>query len=453
MFINNKDTITAIATPNGIGAIAIIRISGKLCFKIVSIFFVSKENKQITELKPKTMHLGLIKQKKKIIDQVFLCLFKKPFSYTGEDLIEIYCHGTLYIQNKILKLLIDNGARLANPGEFSLRSFQNGKIDLIKAESLSELFKAEDELAHSLAIKNFNGKFSIFLKEIRQYIIYLNSLINVALDFDEDNISEFNYKKFRNTLVVLITKIKRTILGFQQNNLLKKGYYLVLVGRPNVGKSTLFNLLLKKERSIVSNLSGTTINYIEEDYFLKGIKYRIVDTAGIQPTKNPTNKLYIKGINKTYETINSADLILVIKDKIEKDLEQDFQRYRNKQIIIIINKCDLLKKKIISKNKYILISAKYRIGLERIKKQIKEKMNKRLNYKKDNIINNMRNYECLKKVLLTLIKIKKTITNYLTPEILSFLLREANYHLGKITKIVTNDEILNKIFSTFCLGK
>ncbi|WDI79527.1 tRNA uridine-5-carboxymethylaminomethyl(34) synthesis GTPase MnmE [Candidatus Karelsulcia muelleri] len=450
MFFNNKDTITAIATPNGIGAIAIIRISGKLCFKIVSSCFVSKEKKQITELKTNTMYLGFIKQNKKLIDKVFLCLFKQPFSYTGEDLIEIYCHGTLYIQNKILKFLIDNGARLANPGEFSLRSFKNGKIDLIQAEALSELFKAEDEAAHSLAIKNLNGKFSIFLKEIRKDIIYLNSLINVSLDFDEDNISEFNYKKFITTLVVLIKKIKITIIGFKKNNILKKGYYLVLVGRPNVGKSTLFNLLLKKERSIVSNISGTTINYIEEDFFIKGIKSRIVDTAGIK--ENKLDKLDIKGIHKTYETINSADLILVIKDKIEKDLEKDFKISRKKQIIIIINKCDLLKQKIISNKQYILISAKYRIGLERIKKQI----NKRLNYKyhkTDNIINNMRNYECLKQVLLTLMKIKKTRKNSLTPEIFSFLLREANYHLGKITKIVNNDEIFNQIFATFCLGK
>ncbi|MGX7590027.1 tRNA uridine-5-carboxymethylaminomethyl(34) synthesis GTPase MnmE [Candidatus Karelsulcia muelleri] len=450
MFVNNNDTITAIATPNGIGAIAIIRISGKLCFKIVSSCFVSKEKKQITELQTNTMSLGFIKQKNKLIDQVFLCLFKKPFSYTGEDIIEIYCHGTLYIQNKILKLLIDNGARLANPGEFSLRSFKNGKIDLIQAEALSELFRAEDEVAHALAIKNLNGKFSIFLKEIRKDLIYLNSLINVSLDFDEDNISEFNYKKFITTLVVLIKKIKRTIIGFKTNNILKTGYSLVLVGRPNVGKSTLFNLLLKKERSIVSNISGTTINYIEEDFFIKGIKYHLVDTAGIKA--NPFDKLDIKGIHNTYETINSADLILVIKDNLEKDLEKDFKISRKKQIIIIINKCDLLKTKIISNKQYILISAKYRIGLEIIKKQINKRLNSKYQ-KTDNIINNMRNYECLKQVLLTLMKIKKTRKNSLTPEIFSFLLREANYHLGKITKIVTNDEIFKQIFATFCLGK
>lgn len=450
MLFNNNDTITAIATPNGIGAIAIIRISGKLCLKIVSSCFVSKEKKQITELQTNTMTLGFIKQKNKLIDQVFLCLFKQPFSYTGEDIIEIYCHGTLYIQNKILKLLIDNGARLAKPGEFSFRSFKNGKIDLIQAEALSELFRAEDDVAHALAINNLNGKFSIFLKEIRKDLIYLNSLINVSLDFDEDNISEFNYKKFITTLVFLIKKIKLTILGFKKNNMLKTVYSLVLVGRPNVGKSTLFNLLLKKERSIVSNISGTTINYIEEDFLLKGIKYHLVDTAGIK--ENPFDKLDIKGIQKTYETINSADLILVIKDNLAKDLETDFKISRKKQIIIIINKCDLLKTKIISNKQYILISAKYRIGLEIIKKQINKRLNSK-SHKKENIINNMRTYECLKQVLLTLMKIKKTRKNSLTPEIFSFLLREANYHLGKITKIVTNDEIFNKIFSTFCLGK
>jgi tRNA modification GTPase len=395
------------------------------------------------------MYLGFIKQNNNIIDKVFLCLFKTPFSYTGEDLIEIYCHGTLYIQKKILKLLIDNGARLANPGEFSLRSFKNGKIDLIQAESLSELFKAEDELAHSVAINNLNGKFSIFLNEIRKDIISLNSLINVSLDFDEDdNLSELNSKEIRTNLVFLIKKIKRTILVFKTNNMLKPGYSLVLVGRPNVGKSTLFNLLLKKERSIVSNISGTTRNYIEEDLFIKGIKYRIVDTAGIKKTKN---KLEIKGIHKTYETIKSADLILVIKDKRRDKIEKDFKISRKNKIIIIINKCDLLKNKRISKTKELLISAKYRIGLETIKKKITEKMNKILTYKKENIINNMRNYDCLKKVLLTLIKIKRN--KKLTPEIFSFLLREANYHLGKMTKIITNDEILKKIFSTFCIGK
>ncbi|MGX7592951.1 tRNA uridine-5-carboxymethylaminomethyl(34) synthesis GTPase MnmE [Candidatus Karelsulcia muelleri] len=452
MVINTNDTITAIATPNGLGAIAIVRLSGNLCLKIVSILFVSKEKKKITELKNNTMYLGFIKQKNKIIDQVFLCFFKKPCSYTGEDLIEIYCHGTLYIQNKILKLFIAHGARLASPGEFALRSFKNGKIDLIQAEALSELFKAENEEAHDRAIQNFNGKFAIFLKEIRQDLIYLNSLINVSLDFDEDNISEFNYKKFITTLVCLIKKIKRTMLGFKTNNLLKKGYSLVLVGRPNVGKSTLFNLLLKKERSIVSNISGTTINYIEEDCFIKGIKYRIVDTAGIKETNNTTNKLELQGIQKTYETISMADFILVIKDNLEQDLEKDFKISRKKQIIIIINKCDLLKKKIISNKQYILISAKYRIGLEIIKKQIKKRLNSKY-HKTENIINNMRTYEGLKQVVLTLMKIKKTRKNYLTPEICSFFLREANSNLGKITKIITNDEILKQIFATFCLGK
>ncbi|MGX6961054.1 MAG: tRNA uridine-5-carboxymethylaminomethyl(34) synthesis GTPase MnmE [Candidatus Karelsulcia muelleri] len=418
--IHNNDTIAAIATPNGVGAIAIIRISGKLCFKIASIFFTSKNHKQITELKTNTMYLGSIKQNQNLIDKVFLCLFKKPFSYTGEDLIEIYCHGTFYIQNKILKLLINNGARLANPGEFSLRSFKNGKIDLIQAESLSELFQAEDKLAHSLAINNLNGKFTFFLNEVRKYIVYLNSLINVSLDFDEDNITEFNYKKFLKTLVVLIKKIKETIIGFKKNHILKQVYSLALVGRPNVGKSTLFNLLLEKERSIVSNLSGTTRNYIEGDCLIKGIKYRLVDTAGIKKTTDP---LDLKGIHKTYETINSADLVLVIKDRIRDKLEKALKTSQKQKIIIIINKCDLLKQKVISNKKNILISAKYKIGLETIKKQIKEKLNKRLNYKKENIINNLRNYEGLKKVLLTLMKIKKTRPNSLTPEILSFLLK------------------------------
>ncbi|MGX7592679.1 tRNA uridine-5-carboxymethylaminomethyl(34) synthesis GTPase MnmE [Candidatus Karelsulcia muelleri] len=460
MFLNNNDTITALATPNGVGAIAIIRISGPLCFQIVSMFFISKTNKPITELKPKTMYLGDLKQNNHLIDQVLLCLFKQPVSYTGEDMIEIYCHGTLYIQNKILKLFIDNGARLANQGEFTFRSFKNGKMDLIQAESLSELFKAEDELAHYLAIKNLNGQLTLFLNEIRQQIISLNSLINVSLDFEEENISEFNEKQFRDTLVLLIEKIQTTLIGFQTNKILNKVYYLVLVGRQNVGKSTLFNLLLKQDRSIVSNLSGTTINYIEEDCLIKGIKYRLVDTAGIPLTNN---NLDLKVRHKTYETIKSADLILIIKDQIRDKLDQDLKLSSKKQIIIIFNKCDLLNNKRRSNTKDIFISAKYRIGLERIKQTIHEQWHKLftpqlLTYPKENIINNMRTYECLNKVCLTLIQMKQTLMNptlphSLMPEILSVVLKEANDNLCQITPRVTNEEILKQIFSQFCIGK
>ncbi|MGX7590986.1 tRNA uridine-5-carboxymethylaminomethyl(34) synthesis GTPase MnmE [Candidatus Karelsulcia muelleri] len=450
--IDNNDTITAIATPHGVGAIAIIRISGNLSFKIIDLIF--KPIDKLKTLKSRRIYLGYIYSQNTLIDKVLINIFKSPNSYTGEDIIEISCHGSIYIQNKILELIINNGARLATRGEFTFRAFKNGKLDLYQVESLLDLFNSENELDHKLALNNLRGEVSIIIKNIRKKILNLNTILEFGIDFDDEYLNKKNIIVFNKLLVNIINNIKYLINSFKLGLLFKEGIAIAIIGKPNVGKSTLFNFLLKYDRSIVSNQSGTTINYIEENIYIDGIKYRLIDNAGLK--KNTLNKLELKGIKKTIENIKKAEIIMYLTNKINTKYLQIQRYYKDlfkKEIIFIINKCDLLKNKIKRQSSPILISAKYGIGINYLLNKIKSLSERFIKKNNKTIITKVRHYEELKKALFKLNKMKENIHIGIEPEILSLLLKEANYSLDKIIGTITNEEILFNIFDSFCIGK
>ncbi|MGX7591844.1 tRNA uridine-5-carboxymethylaminomethyl(34) synthesis GTPase MnmE [Candidatus Karelsulcia muelleri] len=451
--IDNNDTITAIATPPGIGAIAIIRISGKLSFKIIDLIF-QPIDKTLKTLKSRRIYLGYIYYQNTLIDKVLINIFKSPNSYTGEDIIEISCHGSIFIQNKILELIINNGARLATRGEFTFRAFKNGKLDLYQVESLLDLFNSENELDHNLALNNLRGEVSRIIKNIRKKILNLNTILEFGIDFEDEYLNKKNIRVFNKLLVNIINHIKYLINSFQLGLLFKEGIAIAIIGKPNVGKSTLFNFFLKYDRSIVSNQSGTTINYIEENLYLDGIKYRLIDNAGLK--KKTRNKLELKGIKKTIENIKKAEIIMYLTDKINTkylQIQRYYKYFLKKEIIFIINKCDLLKNKIKRQSSPILISAKYGIGINYLLDQIKSLSERFITNNKKTIITKVRHYEELKKALFKLNKMKENIQIGIEPDILSLLLKEANYSLDKIIGTITNEEILFNIFDSFCVGK
>ncbi len=450
--IDNNDTITAIATPSGIGAIAIIRISGNLSFKIIDIIF--KPIDKLKTLKSRRIYLGYIYYKNTLIDKVLINIFKSPNSYTGEDIIEISCHGSIYIQNKILELIINNGARLATRGEFTFRAFKNGKLDLYQVESLLDLFNSENELDHNLALNNLRGEVSRIIKNIRKKILNLNTILEFGIDFSDEYLNKKNLIFFNKLLGNIINNLKDLINSFKLGLLFKEGIAIAIIGKPNVGKSTLFNVLLKSDRSIVSNQSGTTINYIEENIYLEGIKYRLIDNAGLKT--NTRNKLELKGIKKTIENIKQAEIIMYLTNNINTKylkIQRYYKDFLKKEIIFIINKCDLLKNKIKRQSSPILISAKYGIGINDLLNQIKSLSESFIRNKNKTIITKVRHYEELKKALFKLNKMKENFQRGIEPEILSLLLREANYSLDQIIGTITNEEILFNIFDSFCIGK
>ncbi|MGX7590701.1 tRNA uridine-5-carboxymethylaminomethyl(34) synthesis GTPase MnmE [Candidatus Karelsulcia muelleri] len=448
--IDNNDTITAIATPPGVGAIAVIRISGPLSFNIIDIIFKPK----IKNIKSRRIYLGYIYSKNTLLDKVLINIFKYPNSYTGEDIIEISCHGSIYIQNKILDLIINNGARLATRGEFTFRAFKNGKLDLYQVESLLELFDSENELDHNLALNNFRGEVSRIIKTLRKKILNLNTIIEFWIDFSEEDIKKKNILYFKKLLVNIINHIKDLITSFKLGLVFKQGIAIAIIGKPNVGKSTLFNVLLKYDRSIVSNKSGTTINYIEENIYIDGIKYRLIDNAGIK--KNTLNKLELKGIKKTIENIKKSEIIMYLTNNINtkyRHIQRYYKDLFKKEIIFIINKCDLLKTKLKIQDSPILISAKYGIGIKDLLNKLKSISERFRKNNNKTIIPNRRHYEELKKALFKLNQIKDNIKIGIEPEILSLILKEANYSLEKIIGTITNEEILFHIFDSFCIGK
>ncbi|AHL31207.1 tRNA modification GTPase TrmE [Candidatus Karelsulcia muelleri] len=463
--LKENDTIVAIATPSGYGAIAVIRMSGKNSIKIIKNIFVSISLKK--KLSENYINLGFIKIKKKIIDKVLILVFKKPKSYTGEDVVEISCHGSMYIQNKILSIIIDQGARLANPGEFTLRAFINGKIDLCQAESILDIVNSETLFSHELAINQMRGNISNIIKNLRKKIIDLLSLIELELDFSEENLFVLNNREFQKILDNIIKKINDLIKSFKIGNALKNGILVSIIGCTNVGKSTLFNKILKDERSIVSNIAGTTRNYIEENLIINGIKFRFLDTAGINnKTKDYIEKL---GIKKTYKNIKKSDLILYVFDCLNEDeeiimknLKSLQEKYPKKKILILINKYDLIKKKINLRNYQDLkegkdifhISAKYGYGIKNLLDEITF-FSKKITSLKENsiIITQTRHYENLKKAIFYLSKVKEDLEKSISPEFFYISLQTALECLGQIIGEVTNEDILSNIFSKFCIGK
>ena len=459
-----NDTIIALATASGSGAIAIIRLSGNDAISITESFFKSIKNKSLLKQKTHTIHLGHIINEEKVLDEVLVSIFKNPNSYTGEDVIEISCHGSSYIQQEIIQLCIKKGCRVANPGEFTLRAFLNGKLDLSQAEAVADLISSENEASHQLAMQQMRGGFSNEIKALRDELLNFASLIELELDFAEEDVEFANRDQFRD-LISRITKVlKHLIDSFAIGNVIKNGIPIAIAGEPNVGKSTLLNALLNEDKAIVSNIAGTTRDAIEDEITINGIGFRFIDTAGIRETQDVIESI---GIKKTFEKINQSQVIIYIydaqelKDKSEKlkvEIAQIKNKYPKKPLIIVANKTDLLNKgEIVHLKSQIsnlfLISAKTKSGVEDLKNQLLDFVNTGALKNNDTIVTNSRHYDALLKALEEIQKVQYGIDNDLSGDLLAIDIRQALYHFGEITGEITSDDLLGNIFANFCIGK
>jgi tRNA modification GTPase len=461
-----QETIVALATPSGAGAIAIIRLSGKGAITIAAEIFQSVSGKDIIKQKTHTIHLGTIVDGTKIYDQVLLSIFKGPNSYTGENVIEISCHGSIFIQQQIIQLLIRKGCRMAQAGEFTLRAFLNGKLDLSQAEAVADLISSDNEASHQIAMQQMRGGFSNEIAKLREELLNFASLIELELDFAEEDVEFADRTQFHELLNRIEFVLKRLIDSFAVGNVIKNGIPVAIVGEPNVGKSTLLNALLNEERAIVSEIAGTTRDTIEDELVIDGIGFRFIDTAGIRETKDVVESI---GIKKTFEKIEQAQLVLFILDgswMMEagslESVKTEFERIKNKfplkPTIVIANKSDLLsenqKRSIETSIEHIqFISAKEKTGIDELKNTLLSFVNTGALRNNETIITNTRHYDSLLKALEEIQKVKFGLNSGISSDLMAIDIRSALYYFGEITGEVTNDELLGHIFSQFCIGK
>ena len=455
----DKDTIAIISSPQGQGAISIIRVSGDKTHNIVEKIFRPKlKQKKYSDLKVHKNYLGIIQDEDEIIDEVIICKLKKPNSFTGEDMVEIYCHGSIYIQNRIMQLLCDSGIRTANPGEFSLRSYLNGKMDLIQAEGISDLIASNSKTNHKLAMNQMRGGVSSEIKKMRDKLLNLASLIELELDFSQEDIEFASRDKFLSLLNNIEKYITELVDSFKYGNALKAGIPVSIVGSPNVGKSTLLNSILNEEKAITSPIAGTTRDIIEDKFNLKGILFRFIDTAGIRKTKDEIEKI---GISRTFESINKSEIVLYLIDLASTDRKINLEinefkklknKYKEKVIILIFTKADLIKKDIKKTGlNSIFMNTKKKKDVTYLKDIIIENLNQ--NFSSSLIITNSRHYTALSKAKKEINNVKGGLKNNVPSDLLTIDLKQVLYHLGEVTGEVTNDDILSNIFSKFCIGK
>ncbi|MDA3779912.1 MAG: tRNA uridine-5-carboxymethylaminomethyl(34) synthesis GTPase MnmE [Bacteroidales bacterium] len=463
--------ICAISTAQGNGAIAVIRISGKGSIDICDkIFHSPKSDKKLANQEANTLHFGTLKDKDIIIDEVVLSLFKNPHSYTGEDIIEISCHGSEYIQQKILQLLIKNGAQQATAGEYTMRAFLNGKMDLSQAEAVGDLIASTSSASHKVALNQMRGGFSSEITLLRNELLNFISLIELELDFSEEDVEFADRKQLRDLLSKIEKIINKLLKSFELGNVIKNGVPVAIVGHTNVGKSTLLNKLLNEEKAIVSEIAGTTRDVIEDVINIEGISFRFIDTAGIRDTKDKIENL---GIERTFDKIDKASIVLLLVDANEKsiDIEKAISRVKKainkkQKLIIIVNKLDLIVDKdkltTIHKilNKYleksdtnIEISAKSGKNVDILINELINTISLETLNQNEVIITNTRHFEALNNSSEALLRAKEGLLNNISGDFLAMDIREVLHYLGEITGQVSTDEVLGNIFSKFCIGK
>ena len=455
----DKDTIAIISSPQGQGAISIIRVTGNEAHKVLEKIFRPKvKRKKYSDLEIHKNYLGIIQDKDEIIDEVIISKLEKPNSFTGEDMVEIFCHGSIYIQNRIMELLSDKGIRAANAGEFSLRSYLNGKMDLIQAEGISDLISSNSKTSHKIAINQMRGGVSSEIKKMRDELLNLTSLIELELDFSEEDVEFASRDKFLSLLNNVEIFISDLVDSFKYGNALKDGIPVSIVGAPNVGKSTLLNSILNEDKAITSPIAGTTRDIIEDTFNIKGKLFRFIDTAGIRKTDDEIEKI---GISRTLESIDKSEIILYLIDSTicDKDIEIEInelnklkKKYEEKSIILIFTKADLVKKQIKrSELNPILINTKEQKDVNYLKNKIIENLNQ--NFSNKLIITNSRHYSALSLAKKEINNVKEGLKNNIPSDLLTVDLKQVLYHLGEVTGEVTNDEVLSNIFSRFCIGK
>jgi len=461
-----QDTIVALATPSGAGAIAIIRLSGAEAIAIGASVFQSVKGKDLTQQKSHTLHLGHIVDNGKTLDEVLVSVFKGPNSYTGENTIEISCHGSTYIQQQIIQLVLRKGCRMADPGEFTLRAFLNGKLDLSQAEAVADLISSDNEASHQIAMQQMRGGFSNEIAKLREELLNFASLIELELDFAEEDVAFADRTQFRALLERITFVLKRLIDSFAVGNVIKNGIPVAIVGEPNVGKSTLLNALLNEERAIVSEIAGTTRDTIEDELVIGGIGFRFIDTAGIRETKDIVESI---GIKKTFEKIEQAQVVLYLVDGYQvmtegalNALKMEIEKIRNqfplKPLVTIINKSDLLSAEQLHTintelTGILLLSAKNNVGVEDLKNQLLSFVNTGALRNNETIVTNTRHYDSLLKALEEIQKVHYGLDTDLSSDLMAIDIKEALYQFGLITGQVTNDELLGNIFANFCIGK
>ena len=451
-----NDIIVALATPQGVGAIAVIRLSGNGCIELMGKLFPSKD---LTKQSPNTIHVGLMKDGDQHIDEVVISIFKAPKSYTGEDVIEISCHGSGYIIQQIIETCIRKGARLAKPGEFTLRAFLNGKMDLVQAEAVADLIASGTKAAQETALNQVRGGFSHVLTNLREELITFSALIELELDFSQEDVEFADRSQLKNVIDHMDKTVNELLLSFQLGNVIKNGVSVAIIGKPNAGKSTLLNTLLRENRAIVSSIAGTTRDTIEEILNIHGILFRLIDTAGMRESLDEIESI---GVEKSKEKMKSADLVVYLFDANDtseeelKSIEAEFNLLSKKYLLVgnkidDINYLNTLNTAI--DQKILYISAKHDLSIDLLKKQLTDAIIKGTLNTEQTIVTNARHYQSLQKLADIIHTIKKGMKDNLPGDLLAIDIRQCLYHLGEITGKITNEDQLDYIFSKFCIGK
>lgn len=452
-----EDTIVALATPPGVGAIGVIRLSGKNAIPIVNEMFPSKN---LFEQATHTLHVGFLKSGKEVLDEVVVALYKNPKSYTGEDVVEISCHGSPFIQEKILQTITQNGCRIAKPGEFTQRAFLNGKLDLTQAEAVADLIASNTEASRNAALQNIRGGFSNILSVLREELIKFSALIELELDFSEEDVAFADRKQLNQLIEKLQSTTTILLQSFSLGNVIKNGVQVAIIGKPNAGKSTLLNTLLNENRAIVSEIAGTTRDTIEEVLNIDGIIFRLIDTAGI---RNQTDDVIESiGVQRSYDTMAKADIVLYLFDvntTSSEELMNTKNEFEEKHIkyILVGNKVDeednLFHEKYLNIPHILFISAKENRAVDKVKQHLFAEAVQGNIHQEATVITNARHYEALQKLSVSLLEVEQGLSNNIASDLIALDIRQALHFLGEITGEITNEDQLDYIFSKFCIGK
>lgn len=470
--IHHEDTICAISTAQGMGAIAVVRLCGSEAISITDTIFRSiKEGKKLVHQKANTLHYGTIADNNKDLDDVLIALLKGPHSFTGEDTIEISCHGAPYIQQQVLQLLIKSGCRLAKPGEFTQRAFLNGKMDLSQAEAVADLISSRTESARRVALQQMRGGFSNELSKLRERLLWFTSLVELELDFSEEDVEFADRNELFALVEELMAHLNRLINSFSLGNAIKNGIPVAIVGHTNAGKSTLLNALLQEEKAIVSDIHGTTRDVIEDVINIEGMSFRFIDTAGI---RNTTDEIETIGINRTFSKISKATIVMLLIDTNDSDekiheaveavkarMEGDHQR-----LILVINKTDLMEpseltarfktekfNELSGTDAIVPISAKQQTNIENLTAELLKTVNLSAVDNDEVIVTNARHFEALQQSRAALERVEQGLKDMISGDFLAQDIREVLQYLGEITGQINSNEILGTIFKNFCIGK
>lgn len=459
-----KDTIVALATAHGSAAIAVLRISGPSAFNIAGSYFFDKNfaRKDVSSFKSHTMHFGILAKDGQILDEVLLAVFRIPHSYTGENSVEIFCHGSLFIQQQLLQLFLSAGARMAEPGEFTLRAFLNGKMDLSQAEAVADLIASNSPVSHQVAMQQMRGGFSSSIKILREQLLNFASLIELELDFSEEDVEFANREELKALVKSIQNLLTKLIQSFELGNVIKNGLPVAIVGKPNAGKSTLLNVLLEDDRAIVSEIPGTTRDTIEDSVVIGGVLFRFIDTAGLRSTEDVIESI---GVNKALEAMSKSSIIIYLFDvhtlstgDLKFELEKLKSHIGDSQLLPVGNKLDIENPKELNEEfsdfkDILFISAKNHTHIDLLKNRLIELFDARTLNSGETVVTNARHANALKNAYAALEKVKQGLELQVASDFLALDIRYALEQLGQITGEVSNEDLLDNIFSKFCIGK